>query len=170
MILMRKEKLRNGGNEMSPRGWLVPPEFRTGIMIRNILLREGKASPYNVWKEIEEKSEKAGYVPPTYISIATLFWILQDLGLIEFVGKIPPKRKGYLKKALFRVVPGKEDAWEWENPRLAKYNPKKFWETRTTKYPLVTYTIPPTLEMIETRNLREILARAREKRFERKKI
>ena len=147
-----------------PKGWLISPRFRTSIMVRDILKKKGKASPYEVWKEINRISKKFGYVPPTYLSIANLFWILRKLGLIEIVGKAPPRKKGYLTKTLFRIVPGKEDAWEWENPRLAKYNPDKFWKTRTTRKPLVTYAMPPKEEMIESRNLREKLARARKMR------
>ena len=150
-------------NQM-PRGWLVPPEYRTSIMIRNILLNRGQASPYEVWQTIKRRCEEAGYRPPTYLSIATAFWILRKLGLIELTKRAPSSKRGWLKRSLFRIVPGKENAREWENPRLALYDPEKFKRTRTTRKPLVTYETFPLDEMIESRNLREQLARARRRR------
>lgn len=47
---------------------------------------------------------------------------------------------------------------------MALYDPEKFKRTRTTRKPLVTYETFPLDEMIESRNLREQLARARRRR------
>ena len=141
-----------------PRGWLAP---RTGIAVRNYLLNHPESSIYEVWKALKKHFESLGYRPPTYTGMIGLFGVLKRLGLIKCVGKEPSKRKEYFYKAKFIVVPEKTNAWEWENPLLAYYNPNKFWRTRTTKRPIASYEELPKDEMLNSRNMREKLERAR---------
>jgi len=121
-----------------PRGWLAP---RTSLLIRKYLLEVGEAHPWEIWEMICKEIERIGlekgkrYKLPTPQSVASILRVCEKLGLVKIVRLEMPKKRGYYERKIYRVV--KPDAWEWEDPITAYYRPRKFWETRQTKEPLV---------------------------------
>jgi len=111
-----------------PRSWAAP---HTSEMIRDHLLTVGRDSIYGTWQRIKQQLEAMPkrYVPPTYGSLRVMFYCLRRLGLIRRVATRAASRKGYYRKSLYSVVPGKEDALEWVDPQSALYRPI-YWEER----------------------------------------
>ena len=86
----------------------------TGIAIRNFLRRVGRAGPYDFYREFR-------VVKPTtsYDSIRKYFYILRELGLIEFVEEAP-SAAGFPRQ-LYRIIPGMEEDPRWGAPQVELY-------------------------------------------------
>ena len=95
----------------------------TGIAIRNFLLRVGRAGPYDFYREFRT-------VKPTtsYASIRKYFYILRELGLIEFVEEAP-SAAGFPRR-LYRIVPGMEEDPRWGAPQVELYPATRFGKRR----------------------------------------
>ena len=87
---------------------------------------------------IEEEFRTTGVVKryrfPTYSSVANTLRFCEKLGLVSMTRTEPSPlrgRKAYRWRKYYVIT--KPDAWEWENPLLAYYHPRKF--KRTRKFP-----------------------------------
>lgn len=98
----------------------------TGIAIRNFLLRVGSGGPYDFFREFRLVKETTSYA-----SIRKYFYILRELGLIEFVEEAPSA--GGFPRRLYRIVPGMEDDPRWGAPQVELYPATKFGKRRYRK-------------------------------------
>jgi len=95
------------------------------------------------------------YVPPSYLSTASMFWALRKLGLVEKLGEERSKTRGRIAKAIYRVAPGREKDIAWQNPILAARDPKRFKETRGFRPDkFIAETLPKLMEGAERRRAR----------------
>ena len=81
------------------------------------MIKLGKLYPYAYFK-IRQYLGK----PILYSEVARLFQMLEELGLIERVGKV--RGKGHFGLIVFKIVEGKEQHNFWENPRRHYYKMK----------------------------------------------
>jgi len=89
----------------------------TGLLVREYMLEQGEASPYDVYKYLKSYYERHGWKPPSYQSVRTLFSRLKKLNLIRLKRKRETK-KGFNKRFYEVVDP---DSPDWENPQKALY-------------------------------------------------
>ena len=107
-----------------PRGsW---GRYRTSTLVREYLLKVGKASIYETWKAVLEQLEGTKYLKPSYGNMRILFYLLKKLGLVRIVGIEKSSKKGYYDKTLYAIVRRKAKAEEWLNPYEAVYRPSAF--------------------------------------------
>ena len=94
-------------------------EFRvnSSCFLKNLMIKLGKLYPYAYFK-IRQYLGK----PILYSEVARLFQMLEELGLIERVGKV--RGKGHFGLIVFKIVEGKEQHNFWENPRRHYYKMK----------------------------------------------
>jgi len=128
-------------------------------MIRDHLLRVGEDYPYNIWREFCEIFRRAfargelGNIRrfPSAISIANILRCCERLGLVEETRREPSPLRGgermFKWRKYYRVV--KPNAWEWENPITAYYDPERFRSTRYTKRPLAVLGAEEREEVLE---------------------
>lgn len=88
--------------------------YSIGEAIRLYLLHGGEGYCYGFWKIWRHVNAKSSYK-----SVMNYFWILKELGLIEFVSE--RKGEGNFNRRLYRVVPGMETADAWKNPAKSLY-------------------------------------------------
>jgi hypothetical protein len=86
----------------------------TGQAIKEFLLEVGTGGPYDFYREFREMKPTTSYA-----SVRRYFWILKELGLIEYVREAP-STAGFPRR-LYRIVPGREDDPRWEFPQIALF-------------------------------------------------
>jgi hypothetical protein len=102
-----------------PRGsW---GKIRTSLLVRDYLLKVGKASIYETWKAVLKQLEGTKYLKPSYGNMRTFFYILRRLGLIRRVGVEKSSKRGYYDKTLYAIVRAKANHSSWLNPYEALY-------------------------------------------------
>jgi len=106
-----------------PRGWAAPS---TSLMVRDYLLKVGRASVYEVYKHILKELENTAYLKPSYSNVRILFYCLRRLGLIRKVATEPSSRNGFYRKHLYSVVRARVKAEQWHSPIEAYYYPLRF--------------------------------------------
>ena len=110
-----------------PRGWLSPS---TSEAIREILLREGPLSAYEVWKRVRNRFEKYEH-PPSYDSVRKILWAARKLGLVREVPPPPGYRyRGGIPPKFLMVVEERIDDPRWRNPPKAYLHPEEFERVR----------------------------------------
>jgi hypothetical protein len=95
-------------------------------MIRDYLLKKGKASVYETWKHILSQLEGTAYLKPSYSNVRILFYCLRRLGLIRKVATEPSSRNGFYRKHLYSVVKARVKAEQWYSPYESLYRFEKF--------------------------------------------
>ena len=105
----------------------MPFQLRTGVFIREYLIRNEEANPYEVFKELRKTVLELRYPNrrPTYQSVRNYFYWLEKLGLIEFSREGPPPKPNLIPKRYYKLTEkGRKtpaNALEWSNPRRALY-------------------------------------------------
>ena len=99
----------------------------TGLAIREFLLEVGTGGPYDFYKEFREMKPTTSYA-----SVRRYFWILKELGLIEFV-RTAPSAAGFPRR-LYRIVPGMEDDPKWGYPQIALFPTSGFGGRKGKRY------------------------------------
>lgn len=131
-----------------PKGWGAPG---TAELIRDHLLEVGSDCVYGCWVAVKEKIEPR-YVPPSYLSTASMFWALRKLGLVQKLGEERSRTRGRIAKTIYRVAPGREKDIAWQNPILAARDPERFKETRGFRPDeFIARTLPRLMEGAERR-------------------
>ena len=82
--------------------------------LRRLFVKLERLTPYSYFKIREYLNKHI-----LYSEVLRLFKMLEELGLIEKVGKI--KGKGRYGLIIFKIVEGKEDHEYWNNPRKYYY-------------------------------------------------
>lgn len=97
----------------------------TSLFIRDFLLEQGEAYPYQVYKALRARLKEEGYPKRrgSYQSIRNYFYWLKELGLIE-VSRTAPAGRAILKdKSYYKIITSKaDDLALWKNPREALYS------------------------------------------------
>jgi len=96
----------------------------TSLFIRDFLLEQGEAYPYQIYKALRARLKEEGYPKRrgSYQSIRNYFYWLKELGLIE-VSRTAPADRAILKdRSYYRIVTSKaNDLALWKSPRGALY-------------------------------------------------
>ena len=103
----------------------------TGEFIRDFLLRHGEAYPNQVYSAFRKEYKKERYVT-SYASFRKYFYILKELGLIEFLREEPSSKGGFSRR-IYRITPGKEDSEKWLSPQVELYPATALGASRYSK-------------------------------------
>ena len=102
-----------------PKGWGTPS---TGEWIFEELSKKEELSIYDVWKRLVKRAEAAKFIPPSYSSLLSFFYVLRSLELIEKVKERTPMKNGYLKAHIVKLTAkGIEHPDYFVNPHRKKY-------------------------------------------------
>jgi len=102
----------------------MPRKIFLSLFIRDYLIENGEACPYDILKALrEEKSSKRGV---SYQNVRNYFYMLRKLGLIEPSGRVEPSSKPFLQPKIYYRLTRKglntpEDSLEWTDPHRALY-------------------------------------------------
>jgi len=116
----------------------------TGLAIREFLLEARTGGSYDFYKEFRELKPTTSYA-----SVRRYFWILKELGLIEFV-RVAPSAAGFPRR-LYRIVPGREDDPRWGYPQIAMFPTSGFGGRRGKRYRKWVEAGKPTERLEEIR-------------------
>lgn len=84
----------------------------TGIYIKQYLLENGEAYPYEIWKRLKQQREEEGMKSPTYESFYTNYiWKADQLGLIRKTQE--EESKGKFDRQYYEMSPGEEESACW---------------------------------------------------------
>ncbi len=97
-----------------PRGRFGP---RTSLFIKEYLLEHGEASITDLYTEIKNKFKD--YQIPSIHEVATMFYLLKRLGLIEKTREF--KNENNRKESRYVIVKDKQDSSEWGSPYVYVY-------------------------------------------------
>ena len=86
-------------------------KLHTAMYVKQWLKEVGEGCPYDFYKWYRQKHPTI-----SYIYIAQTFYYLRKLGLIEKVREEESSRSP-IKRAIYRIVEGKEDDERWSNPQ-----------------------------------------------------
>lgn len=89
-------------------------DLRAGEAIREYLQTMDEGNPYGfykLWRQVKKRT--------SYQSVRRYFWILEELGLIEFVRAEPSKAP--FRKRMYHIVSGMEDDPRWYHPQSELY-------------------------------------------------
>lgn len=125
-------------------------ESLTGLAIREFLLQVGLAGPYDFYKEFRELKPTTSYA-----SVRRYFWILKQLGLIEFV-RTAPSTAGFPRR-LYRIVLGREDDPRWEFPQIALFPTSGFGGRKGKRYRKWVEAGKPTERLEEIKKRHKIV-------------
>ncbi len=103
--------------------------IRTGIWIRDYIMRNGPSSPYQIYKEMKSA------FPDKHIgdahTIMTVMWLLYSkLHLIKKVGTVQSKNHKFYQ--LYDVVPRMVNSNKWENIYKSSY-PSLYTKAKISK-------------------------------------
>jgi len=100
----------------------------TGRAIKEYLLQVGEGYAFDFYRQFKiifpEKKT-------SYDSVRRYFYILRELGLIEYTRTI--KGRGKFPVRLHRIVPGMEDDPRWDAPQVELYPATKLGRERYRK-------------------------------------
>ncbi|MEM3656383.1 MAG: hypothetical protein QXP58_07715 [Thermoprotei archaeon] len=103
------------------RGGPIAVILPTGPFIRDYLIANGRAYPYEIWRALRDRRRSIGLYVGSYTSFrANYIRLLRKKGLIRVVGYgDPPKTKrgvtvtGAKRKTYYAIVKGKEKSRDW---------------------------------------------------------
>lgn len=97
-----------------PRGRGAPG---TALFIKEYMDKNGEASISDIYKEIKKKY--SNYRTPSIHGVATMFYLLKRLGLIEKVREYINENNR--REAKYVLNPDKVDSEEWRSPYVYAY-------------------------------------------------
>lgn len=97
--------------------------YPLGFLIKDVLLNEGEANPYGIYKTVRQLKIAHVEMPQfkyAYGTIRTYFYWLRSLGFIELSRTERPSMPHLQAKRFYRLTPkGKRAGDEWFNVREA---------------------------------------------------
>ncbi len=93
---------------------LILAGYTIAEAIRRYLLEQGEGHAYEFWKFWRVLKKRTSYQ-----AVRRYFWILKEIGLIEFV-RAEPARAPF-KKRIYRIIPGMEEDPRWRHPQIELY-------------------------------------------------
>lgn len=97
------------------------PVYPLGFLIRDVLLVEGEANPYGIYKLTQTLKDKYAEMPQfkyRYVTIRSYFYWLRKLGFITLARTVPSGNLKLEPKRYYKLTPGGREAQdEWFNVR-----------------------------------------------------
>lgn len=99
----------------------MPTLPSTTEFVREYLLKNRKASPYDIFKALAKERRENNHRAPSYKGFYKLFWIMKELGLVRKT-RGTEKGRAPIAKAIYTIVYELAESPAWYNPQKY-YNP-----------------------------------------------
>ncbi len=94
-----------------------------GVWVRDHLMEMGEDYIQHMSTTYRTKLKQSKKVVSSYHQFCKMIYVLESIGLIEFVRKEPASKSWLKPKKYYRIKPGKEESIKWNNPQK-HYVPK----------------------------------------------
>ncbi len=94
-----------------------------GVWIRDHLSEVGEDYIQHMSTTYRKELKKSKKVVSSYHQFCKMIYVLESVGLIEFVREEPASKDWLKPRKYYRIKPGKEKSLKWHNPQKY-YRPK----------------------------------------------